>query len=112
LFILALSMNLMSANVETGNISGVVISETGVPLVGATVMVVGTSNGAMTDSFGTYTIINLAAGTYSLHARMLGMRGFTVEGVIVTADHVTIQDFYMSYYPMNSYPGSHILIRI
>ena len=78
---------------DTGSICGTVTDERGYPLIGATVMVVGTSNGAMTNQNGSYQIINLAAGVYSVRAIMVGMRAITTEGVAVLADTSTPLSF-------------------
>ena len=49
----------------TGKLRGVVSSADGQPLVGANVIVDGTTKGAATDADGKYTILNVEAGTYS-----------------------------------------------
>jgi hypothetical protein len=77
----------------TGSIHGIVTDNYGTPLVGATVMVVGTSYGAMTDHRGEYLIINLPPGTYALEARMVGMACMTVEGVEVAEGLTTEYSF-------------------
>lgn len=83
---------LISGN-DTGSICGTVTDERGYPLIGATVMVVGTSYGAMTNQNGSYQIINLAVGVYSVQAIMVGMRALTAEGVAVLADTSTPLSF-------------------
>jgi len=80
----------------TGKVSGRVTDTDGNPLVGATVMVVGTSYGAMTDPNGEYFIINLQPGTYNLQARMVGMGEQTKQGASVIADMTTRMDFVLN----------------
>jgi len=80
----------------TGKIAGRVSDDSGNPLIGATVMVVGTSYGAMTDANGEYFIINLQPGTYNLQASMVGMNSQTYEGVTVTVDQTTPVNFNLS----------------
>lgn len=80
----------------TGKIAGRVTDADGNPLVGATVMVVGTSFGAMTDPNGEYFIINLQPGTYDLQARMVGMGEQTKQGASVLVDMTTRMDFVLN----------------
>jgi outer membrane receptor protein involved in Fe transport len=77
----------------TGKVAGRVVDDSGNPLIGATVMVVGTSYGAMTDANGEYFIINLQPGAYNLQASMVGMNSQTFEGVSVTVDQTTPVNF-------------------
>jgi len=57
----------------TGKISGTVVDkETGEPLIGCNVMVDGTALGAASHIDGTYFILNIPPGTYSLRADMIG----------------------------------------
>ncbi|PIE53205.1 hypothetical protein CSA37_02355 [Candidatus Fermentibacteria bacterium] len=92
-FALLLFVSLAATAGTTGKIAGRVTDTDGNPLIGATVMVVGTSYGAMTDPNGEYFIINLQPGTYSLQARMVGMGDQTKEGASVIADMTTRMDF-------------------
>jgi outer membrane receptor protein involved in Fe transport len=80
----------------TGKIAGRVIDSEGNPLIGAAVMIVGTSYGAMTDANGEYFIINLTPGTYDLRAQMVGMGTQEAQGVQVVADLTTRMDFTLS----------------
>lgn len=78
---------------QAGSISGYVCDDRGNPLVGATVMVVGTSHGAMTDASGEYLIEDLEPGEYSIQASMVGMSSRTIEGISVTENQITTYDF-------------------
>ena len=53
----------------TGTIRGHVHSRTGEPILGATVVVVGTRLGAMADSTGLYVIASVPEGSVRLRAR-------------------------------------------
>ncbi len=78
----------------TGKISGKVTDlQTGEPLIGANVIVVGTSFGAATDVHGEYTINFLDAGVYEVKASYLGYKTVTITNVRVNADLVTSLDF-------------------
>ncbi|MDR3628296.1 MAG: TonB-dependent receptor [Ignavibacteriaceae bacterium] len=74
----------------TGKIKGKVTDlQTGEPLIGANVIVSGTSLGAATDVKGEYTISNLNAGVYELKATYLGYKTVTISQVRVNADLTT-----------------------
>ena len=71
----------------TGKIKGKVTDlQTGEPLIGANVIVVGSSFGAATDLKGEYVISNLDAGVYQLKASYLGYKTVTITNVRVNAD--------------------------
>ncbi len=77
-----------------GKIKGKVTDlQTGEPLIGANVIVVGTSFGAATDINGEYVISNLDAGTYSLKASYLGYKTVTVTEIRVNTDLTTEMNF-------------------
>ena len=92
-FTLVLCLAFAASAGTTGKIAGRVVDSDGTPLVGATVMIVGTPYGAMTDANGEYFIINLSPGTYDLKAQMVGMASKEAQGVQVVADMTTRMDF-------------------
>ena len=62
----------------TGKISGKVIDAgTGEPLIGANVLILGTSLGAATDLEGNYFIINIPPGRYEVKASSIGYNSVT-----------------------------------
>jgi len=72
--------------IQAATIKGKVIDkESEEPLIGATIKVVGTNFGAITDKFGKYTIKNVPTGKYQMSASMIG---YTVkfESVKITKD--------------------------
>ncbi len=78
----------------TGKIKGKVVDlQTGEPLIGANVIVVGTSFGAATDVKGEYIISNLDAAVYDVKASYLGYKTVTVSNVRVNADLTTELNF-------------------
>lgn len=78
----------------TGKISGVVSDvATGEPVVGATVMIVGTSLGTKTDLDGEYFIINVPVGKYTISITHVGFNKVLKEEVRVLADLTTPVDF-------------------
>ncbi len=78
----------------TGKISGRVIdAESGVELPGASIRIEGTSMGNMAGPDGSYFIINVPAGTYSVAASLIGYQAMTVTDIRVTADRTSDVNF-------------------
>lgn len=79
-----------------GKISGrVTDSKTREGIVGANILVEGTTMGAASTTNGDYFIINVPPGTYNLRARIIGYRDVVAENVMVRADFTAVQDFSM-----------------
>jgi outer membrane receptor protein involved in Fe transport len=94
-FLLALSMQAVAQT--PGKISGTVRdAQTGEPLIGANILLVGTSQGASAQLDGTYFILNVTPGQYDLQASFLGYRRVTVRGIIVNGGRTTTADFALS----------------
>lgn len=78
----------------TGKIKGKVTDlQTGEPLIGANVVVSGTSMGAATDVKGEFIISFLDAGIYELKSTYLGYKTVTISDVRVNADLTTEINF-------------------
>jgi iron complex outermembrane receptor protein len=56
------------------------------PIVGATVLIVGHSNGVFTDENGRYELRNLCPGNYTLECRIVGYSSFE-QKIDLTAGH-------------------------
>lgn len=72
-------------------ISGIVTDAgSGLPLPGATVMLVGTTTGAVTDGDGTYRINDLPLGTYNIQVSFVGyeavLQPITLQDADITFD--------------------------
>jgi len=79
---------------QSGRIVGKVVEKgTGEPMIGATVGIQGTTRGAIVDLDGRYQLLNVAPGTYTLEARLIGFATAIVQEVIVRTDLTTTQDF-------------------
>ncbi|HED07316.1 MAG TPA: TonB-dependent receptor [Ignavibacteria bacterium] len=77
-----------------GKIQGKVTDlQTGEPLIGANVLVVGTSFGAATDVNGVFTINSLDPGVYTLRSSYLGYKTVTISNVRVNVDLTSEVDF-------------------
>lgn len=82
---------------QSGKLRGQITDqETGEALVGANVIVVGTSYGAATDVNGEYIILNLVAGTYEVKASYIGYQAKTISNVRINADLTTGLDFQLA----------------
>jgi outer membrane receptor protein involved in Fe transport len=75
----------------TGKINGIVTDakEGNVALVGANVIVQGTTYGAATDANGHYTILNVPPGIYEIRFSMMGYQDAVIQGVQVKIDLTT-----------------------
>ncbi|RMH81095.1 MAG: TonB-dependent receptor, partial [Calditrichaeota bacterium] len=74
----------------TGKIVGVVKDKaTGEPLIGVNVIVEGTTLGGTTDLDGSYLILNVPPGTYTLSFQYIGYKEVKISGVKVSVDFTT-----------------------
>ncbi|RMD91380.1 MAG: TonB-dependent receptor [Calditrichaeota bacterium] len=81
----------------TGKISGKVTdAKTGEPLIGANVIVEGTNMGAAVGQDGTYFILQVPPGTYTLRAQMIGYATVVKKNVVVQVDLTTEVNFQLS----------------
>lgn len=72
---------------NTGKITGVVTDKaTGEALVGANVVIKGTTLGAATDLDGKYTILQVPPGRYELTATYIGYHPMTIKDIVVRVD--------------------------
>ncbi len=91
-FLLILPIYLYAGSV--GRIKGKVTDlQTGEPLIGANIVVVGTMFGAATDVNGEYVINNLDPGVYQVKASYIGYKAVTISNVRVSADLATDVNF-------------------
>ncbi len=80
-----------------GKITGVVKDkDTGEPLPGANVQIVGTTLGASTDVQGRYFILNVPPGVYTVKASFIGYQSVQIENVRVRFDETSTVDFALS----------------
>jgi outer membrane receptor protein involved in Fe transport len=79
---------------QTGKIVGKATDlQTGEPLVGANVIVEGTSLGAATNANGEYVVLSVPPGTYILKARYIGYREVIYENIKVSVNLTTEVNF-------------------
>jgi len=94
LAIALLLVSLLLGATPTGKISGMVTDQkTGDPIVGASIMIKGTTMGAKTDTDGKFRIVSVAPGTYTLTVTAVGYIKVEVSDVKVEADQTTERNF-------------------
>ncbi|MBU4445569.1 MAG: TonB-dependent receptor [Candidatus Marinimicrobia bacterium] len=95
LFVLISGISLESiAQVPKGKIAGRVINtKTQEPLIGANIIIDGSTLGAAADRFGEYFVLNVPPGIYNITARMMGYRSMTVQQVVVVVDRTVNVNF-------------------
>jgi outer membrane receptor protein involved in Fe transport len=92
--LLVMSALLPALMLASGKIRGKVTDAgTGEALVGANVVVTGTSMGAATNTSGEYTILNIPSGTYVLKTSYVGYQAITISNVRVNNDLTTDANF-------------------
>lgn len=89
LLIMFLIFSAMAA--MAGTVKGTVVDkQTREPLMGATIQVVGTSQGVITDMDGNFTL-EAPNGTYRLEVRYVGYRDVQLNAVKITSAPVVLQ---------------------
>ncbi|MCP4706723.1 MAG: DUF3520 domain-containing protein [candidate division Zixibacteria bacterium] len=82
---------------QTGKIRGIITDKvTGQPIAGASVLVVGTSLGAMTDQDGKFLITMIKPGKYNLRVTTIGYDSYEIDSIKVVIDITTVQNFELS----------------
>src|SRR5271169_2172730 len=77
----------MSFAGTTGTLQGVVIDkDSKEPLIGVSVLVVGTNQGAATDADGNFQVNNLDAGTYDIRFSIVGYQQLVYKQVVIRPD--------------------------
>ncbi|MFT6484533.1 MAG: hypothetical protein ACJAWN_001247, partial [Neolewinella sp.] len=81
-----------TAFAQTGAVSGTIYDEDGFPMVGANIVIEGTTIGAQTDYIEGRYQFKADAGTYTLVASYIGYGDQVIEGVEVKVNETTILD--------------------
>jgi len=81
---------------QTGTIQGFVKDKkTGEPLIGATVQLVGTMSGTITDFDGNYLLQNLQPGSFNIRISFLSYKPVEIEGIQVQANKNSTVNIYL-----------------
>ncbi|MFO7891245.1 MAG: TonB-dependent receptor [bacterium] len=90
IFLFFIPCSIYSQSSPTGIITGTVVeTESGEPLFGANIYLVGTNNGTASDMKGHYRIVNIPAGTYTLKITYMGFKPSEITDVTVKPKKVT-----------------------
>ncbi len=82
---------------QDGKLRGKVTDrESGEPLVGANVIIDGTTLGAATDANGEFVILSVPPAVYSVRATFIGYTPITISSIRVSSNITTTQDFLLS----------------
>lgn len=81
-----------SSLAQSGKISGRVTDENNEPLIGANVIINGTTQGSATNIDGYYSILNVRPGTYTLTFKYIGYQTKVISNVNVNSDKTTNLD--------------------
>jgi TonB-dependent receptor len=90
LFVLLMSSAFSQQATLRGKITD---AETGEELIGATVMIVGTTHGAAADLDGSYSLNGIEAGSYSIKCQYISYESQIIENVELKAGEVKLIDF-------------------
>lgn len=91
--IVLFTSSVFAASKIRGNVKD---KQSGEPLIGASVVIDGTTQGASTDVNGDYIILNVLPGKYTLRASYLGYQTVTISNVTVNIDLTTDVNFDLS----------------
>src|SRR5438876_12115276 len=100
LAVLCLPARHIQAQAASGRISGTVSAETGEPVPGASVVVLGTRLGTKTDAGGRYIINGVATGLQRVRASMIGFTPVIMDSVPVLNGQQTPVDFKLTHSAM------------
>ncbi|MDP2364478.1 MAG: carboxypeptidase-like regulatory domain-containing protein, partial [Ignavibacteria bacterium] len=111
IFLLILPCYLYASDsyMASGKIAGKVIdSDTKEPLIGANIILLGTTSGSATNINGEYFILNVSSGTYSIKASYIGYNDYTIENIRVYGDLTTEVNFELS---MKSFETKEVVVE-
>ncbi|MDO5522796.1 MAG: TonB-dependent receptor [Bacteroidia bacterium] len=93
-FLLAFSSAALAQN---GTIKGIILDvKTNEPLIGASILIDGTTQGAAADLDGNFVIPNVSPGTYSLTASYVAYQTLNISGVVVESNKETELEILMT----------------
>lgn len=95
--LMLLVVNQVNFGQTTGKISGKIVDkETKEPLIGANILIEGTSMGGAANIDGEYFIINVPPGKYNLRISMMSYQALTISDVVVSVNRTADVDVELS----------------
>ncbi|OGG51851.1 MAG: hypothetical protein A3F84_17260 [Candidatus Handelsmanbacteria bacterium RIFCSPLOWO2_12_FULL_64_10] len=85
-----------------GKVAGRVADRAGAALPGASVVIVGTVRGGVTDAQGRYFILNVQPGMYEVRASIIGYKPVALSGIVVQTDLTTEVNFSLEQTPVEA----------
>ncbi|MBZ0201135.1 MAG: TonB-dependent receptor [Ignavibacteriaceae bacterium] len=108
LLLLLLSLLSSFSFAQSGKIVGKVSdAQTGEPLIGANIIIEGTSLGAATNVDGEYIILNVAPNTYTLIGRYIGYKTVTLNNIRVSVNVTSEANFSL---PSDTYELGEVVV--
>jgi len=92
-------VTLPSAAQQTGTVAGTVAAQSGTPLVGASVVIVGTVRSVLTNDKGQYRL-SVPAGAHTVRARLIGYEA-AEQRITVAAGQTVTADFKLAATPLS-----------
>ena len=93
MLVLSISLTMPLWSGTTGKIDGTLTDKSsGEPLVGANIIIMGTSLGTVSDINGQYTVLSVPPGTYKVQVSFIGYNKIIVNDVRVFIDQTTRMD--------------------
>jgi outer membrane receptor protein involved in Fe transport len=97
--LLAVAAQMASAG-TTGRLSGHIVDAAKQPLIGVNIAIPAARLGALSNEDGSYSVLNVPAGTYDVRIALLGYQPVVNTGVVVSADNTTTLDVTLKVAPV------------
>lgn len=86
-------LTVLTVSAQTGKIAGEIVDDKGEPLIGASVLIQGTSMGASTNVDGFFVILSIPPGTYTLRVSFVGYNTSILSNIKVSVNLTTQVNF-------------------
>src|SRR5262245_60385518 len=97
--LLAATAQLASAG-TTGKLAGHIVDAAKQPLMGVNIAIPAARLGGLSNEDGSYSVLNIPAGTYDVRVTLLGYQPVVNTGVVISADNTTTLDVTLKVAPV------------